>query len=120
MEKIKVLESQEDQVIRTARDKLASGDWRWVKNRIGDPEDGVCLIGALHYATAEVLSDSTLQADGWYLLFERVLPRVEAQVPFSFRAGRGRDPIPGFNDRQSTSLPDILEVLNKALSTEGE
>lgn len=94
------------QILQVARDRLDKG---WHQGDLGDyhsDNGGVCAYGALIYARDTMnFNNINLMAD--------VIPILRRLLP------QGQKSLPGFNDAETTTKEDVLNLFDKALADLG-
>jgi len=97
-------ESASVRILRTVRDKFASGDWNWIQRCAWDLENGYCVGGAIKRASQDPDDEE------WTDISRAAFHRVERLV--------APDDVVSWNDSPDRALPEVLDLLNAAIGDE--
>lgn len=94
------------QLLTDAKDTLA--EYGWIKDRFGTRKEGFCAMGALGFALKEIyLVDGDSDT-----LNEAFMAANDALVEAAWSRGSGG--VGNYNDRDETTLEDIMSLFDEA------
>lgn len=94
------------EILRATKERLFEKGWR--KGKLGPKEGPNCLVGSIYHATHVPIN---------HVIYQLLAENTNLDVHFHLGEGKGVWEVESFNDQESTTFDDIMDLIDRTIKT---